>query len=170
MPITGFNFPESLLHSSAPSSIATQFHLFPVLSLLPFSIIFDKCSGHVAVYVDNCVVQVDIEHNLPGHEKAVAPVADTKWALVEVKMAACPRQDPDEDPSRGWTSRTARHEHSDVRNPRRSVTWSQTARYSWRPSCPAPCWKTATNESWLPSQGQRGNSWQRLQSGIQRPP
>ena len=40
-------------------------------------------------------------------------------------------------PSRGWTSRTARHGHTDVRSPRRSVTWSQTARFSWRPSCPA---------------------------------
>ena len=48
--------------------------------------------------MDNCAVQVDTEHNLPGHEKVVAPVVDTKCgALVEVKMAACPRQDPDED-------------------------------------------------------------------------
>ena len=49
--------------------------------------------------MDTCAVQVDIERNLPGHEKVVAPVVDTKCgALVEVKMAACPRQDPDEDP------------------------------------------------------------------------
>ena len=73
-------------------------------------------------------------------------------------------------PSRGWTSRTARHRHTDVRSPRRSVMWSQTARCSWRPSCPAPCWKTATNESWLPSQGRKGDSWQRLQSGTARSP
>ena len=49
-----------------------------VPSLLLFSIIFDKCSEHVAAYVDNCPVQVDTEHNLPGHEKVMAPVADTK--------------------------------------------------------------------------------------------
>ena len=66
--------------------------------ILPFSIIFAKCSEHVAVYLDICVVQVDIEHNLLGDEKVVAPVADTKWALVELKIAACPRQDPIEDP------------------------------------------------------------------------
>ena len=50
----------------------------PVPSFLLFSIIFAKCSEHVAVYVDNCAAQVDTEHNLPGHEKVVAPVADTK--------------------------------------------------------------------------------------------
>ena len=72
------------------------------LSLLPFSIIFDKCSEHAAVFMDNCAVQVDTEHNLPGHEKVVALVVDTKCgALVEVKMAARPRHDPMRTPSRG---------------------------------------------------------------------
>ena len=67
---------------------------------------------------------------------------------------------------RGWTSRTARHGNTDVRSPGRSVTYSQTARCSWRWRCPVPCWKTATSGWKLRSQAQRGNSWQRLQQST----
>ena len=30
--------------------------------------------------------------------KVLAPVTVTSWSVVELKVASCPRQDPDEDP------------------------------------------------------------------------
>ena len=35
---------------------------------------------------------------LHGLAKVLAPVTDTAWVLVEVKVSLFPRQDPDEDP------------------------------------------------------------------------
>ena len=38
------------------------------------------------------------DKHLPGFVKVLALVTDTLWSLVELKMALCPRQDPDGDP------------------------------------------------------------------------